>query len=72
MSSPFLTEYNEEKERRLARDEAAMLGRAEEKKRTVEAMLKRNYPLEAIIDISSLSAEAIRNIAQSLGIAVVS
>lgn len=76
MSSPFLSEYNYEKERQLAREEAAMLGReegqAEEKKRTVEAMLKRNYPLEAIIDISSLSADAIRAIAQSLGISVVS
>ena len=80
----YLTEYNEEKERQLAREEAAMLGReegraegreegqAEEKKRTVEAMLRENLPLPLIEKISSLSADAIGTIAQSLGISVVS
>ena len=92
MSSPFLSEYNYEKERQLAREEAAMLGReegraegreegraegreegqAEEKKRTVEAMLRENLPLPLIEKISSLSADAIGTIAQSLGISVVS
>ena len=63
----YLTEYNEEKERRLEREE----GRAEEKERVAADMLRGNYPLSAIMDISKLAEDAIRSIAQSLGIAVV-
>ena len=95
----YLTEYDEEKERRLAREEAARIGRdeglaaglaegratglaegraegladghREANERVASDMLRENLPLALIAKISQLSEEAIRNIAQSLGISVV-
>ena len=82
----YLTEYDEEKERRLAREEAARIGhdeglaaglaegRAEglaaEKERVASDMLRENFPIDMIEKISKLSEDAIRKIAQSLGITV--
>ena len=74
----YLTEYDEEKERRLAREEAASIGRAEgraeglaaEKERVASDMLRENFPLAMIEKISKLSEDAIRKLAQSLGITV--
>ena len=82
----YLTEYDEEKERRLAREEAARLGRAEGlaagrseglaagrnevNERVASDMLRENFPLAMIEKISRLSEDAIRKLAQSLGITV--
>ena len=75
----YLTEYDEEKERRLAREEAAMIGREEgrvegadaEKKRVAAEMLKERMPMSLIGKISALSEQAIMEIARSLGIEAV-
>ena len=75
----YLTEYDEEKERRLACEEASMIGReegraegrAEANERVATDMLRENFPLAMIEKISRLSEEAIRKLAQSLGIAIV-
>ena len=72
----FLTEYDEEKElanlRQEERKEGIKIGREEghsaEKERTANAMLKRNYPLEAIIDITQLTENTILTLAENLGI----
>ena len=79
MKSRYLTEYDEEKERRLACEEASMIGReegraegrAEANERVATDMLRENFPLAMIEKISRLSEEAIRKIAQSLGITLV-
>lgn len=78
MKSRYLTEYDEEKERRLAREEAAMIahkeGRAEAlseaNNRVATDMLKDNYPISAIEKISRLPEYTIRELAQSLEITV--
>ena len=91
----YLTEYDEEKERRLAREEAARIGhkeglaagraegrvagraeglaagRREVNERVASDMLRENMPLAMIEKISKLSEDAIRKLAQSLGITVV-
>ena len=98
----YLTEYDEEKERRLAREEAARIGhdeglaaglaagraeglaagrseglvagRAEglheANERVASDMLREKFPIDMIEKISKLSEDAIRKLAQSLGITV--
>ena len=44
---------------------------AEANERAATDMLKKNYPLDAIKDISRLPESAIRKLAKSLGVAVV-
>ena len=78
----FLTEYDKEREfellRREERREAKKELRQEVQKeveiefseRIAKDMLKKNYPLDAIKDISKLSEAAIRKLAKSIGVAV--
>ena len=47
------------------------IAEAEVNERVATDMLKKNYPLEAIKDISRLPESAIRKLAKSLGVAVV-
>lgn len=76
----YLTEYDEEKERKNersegreeGREEGLAEGRNEERSRFVSEMLKRNLPLTLIEEISQLSKDAIRSIAQNIGVSVVS
>ena len=68
----YLTEYDEEKERKHERSEGRAEGRSEEKSRFVSEMLRRNLPLTLIEEISQLSKDAIRSIAQNIGVSVVS
>ena len=95
----YLTEYDEEKERKLAQKEAREEGFEEgreegfeegreegrkkglkeglkegqhkEKERVATDMLKKNFPLAVVKEISRLSDDAIRAIAANLGIAVI-
>ena len=70
----LLTEYDEEtvlaQERKEAAKEAEI--RTENKVREAVAtdMIRKNYPLEAIKDISKLPEAAIRKLAESMGVAV--
>ena len=82
----YLTEYDAEKERKLAREEAHEVGRAEglalgraegraeglaeEKHHVVSAMLQKNFPLSLIEEISRLSRDAILKIADNIGVSV--
>ena len=66
--SRYLTEYNEEKERRLEREEGRAEGFDEAITKVVSEMLKKNLPVSLIRDICCLSENAIRSIARSLGI----
>ena len=70
----FLTEWNQEKvlaqERRDSIRQGIKQGINQEKERVATDMLRENYPLSAISKISKLSEEAIRKIANNLGIAV--
>ena len=52
------------------REEGLAEGISEEKQRVASDMLKDNYPLSAIQKISRLSEDAIRNIANSLGLTI--
>ena len=49
---------------------ALRLTEAEVNERVAKDMLKKNYPLDAIKDISKLSETAIRKLAKSIGVAV--
>ncbi|MBQ9256388.1 MAG: hypothetical protein IJ181_04625, partial [Acidaminococcaceae bacterium] len=62
----LLTEYDEEKVLAQERKET------ENKVREAVAtdMIRKNYPLEAIKDISKLPEAAIRKLAESMGVAV--
>ena len=66
----FLTEYDEEREKELLRREERRETEKEINERVATDMLKKNYPLEAIKDISKLSEAAIRKLAKSIGVAV--
>lgn len=74
----YLTDYNEEKERRLLREEyreeglqeGREEGMLEEKEATVAVMLRKNLPLNLIGEVSRLSEDAVRAIALRLGITV--
>ena len=66
----LLTEYDEEKVLAQERKEAEI--RTENKVREAVAtdMIRKNYPLEAIKDISKLPEVTIRKLAESMGVAV--
>ena len=66
----FLTEYDEEKMKEQERKEAFADGVAEANERVATDMLKEKLPLKTITKISKLSEERIRQIAKSLGVAV--
>ena len=66
----FLTEYDEEKMKEQERKEAFADGVAEVNERVATDMLKEKLPLKTITKISKLSEERIRQIAKSLGVAV--
>ena len=67
----FLTEYNEEKLRQFEREEGREEGREEEKVRVVTDMLKKNFPISLIGEISQLSENVILGLAEKLGISAV-
>ena len=52
------------------RDEGKAEGKREEKERVAMDMLKENLPIQLITKISTLSENAIRNLATALGIAI--
>ena len=70
----FLTEWDQEKvlaqERRDSIKQGINQGINQANERVATDMLRENYPLSAISKISKLSEEAIRKIANNLGIAV--
>ena len=70
----YLTEYDEEEERKLGREEAREEGREEGIRENSEhvaaTMLRKNFPLPLIEEISQLSEDVIRNIAANLGISI--
>ena len=66
----FLTEYDKEREFELLRREERRETEAEVNERVAKDMLKKNYPLDAIKDISRLSEDTIRKLAKSIGVAV--
>jgi hypothetical protein len=70
----LLTEYDKERELELLRleerREAKKELEAEVNERVAKDMLKKNYPLDAIKDISRLSETHIRRLAKNLGVAV--
>ena len=70
----FLTEYDEEREKELLRREERRVTRQETEKEIRESvatdMLKEKMPLETIKRISRLSEDKIRQLAKSLGVAV--
>ena len=70
----FLTEYDEEREKELLRREERRVTRQETEKeineRVATDMLKEKMPLETIRKISRLSEEKIRQLAKSIGVAV--
>lgn len=67
----YLTEYNEEKERQLAREEAREEAINEDRKRVAADMLKDGEPLTKIVKYSKLAENTILALAQSLGFAVI-
>ena len=70
----LLTEYDEEKvlaqERKEAAKEAEIRTENKVNERVATDMIRKNYPLEAIKDISKLPEAAIRKLAESMGVAV--
>ena len=67
----FLTEYDEEKMKEQERKEAFADGVEEANQTTAEDMLRDGEPLAKILKYSRLPEERIRQIAQSLGVAVI-
>ena len=66
----FLTEYDEERERELLRREERRETEKEIREDVAKDMLKAKMPIELIRKISKLSDEHIRQIAKSIGVAV--
>ena len=66
----FLTEYDEEREKELLRREERRETEKEIRESVATDMLKKHYPLDAIKDISKLPEAAIRQLAKSIGVAV--
>ena len=67
----FLTEYNEEKVKEQEREEGAKLKEAEVREQVATDLLKEGgQTISFISRISKLSEDAVRKLAQSLGIAV--
>ena len=62
----FLTEYDQEKVLEQGRREAAN----DERRRVAMDMLKKNLPLSLIAEISKLSEEAIRKLADKIGVTI--
>ncbi|MBQ9897615.1 MAG: hypothetical protein IJM40_09930 [Synergistaceae bacterium] len=67
----FLSEYDEEKERRLAKREAREEEREEVRRAFISNMIKEKMPLNLIKKISQLPEDYILSIAESLGVSVV-
>ncbi|MBR1438864.1 MAG: hypothetical protein IJ587_10050 [Synergistaceae bacterium] len=67
----YLTEYDEEKERKLWMEEAREEAIRENSEHVAAAMLRKNFPLNLIEEISQLSEDVIRTIAANLGISLV-
>ena len=63
----FLTEWNQEKVLEQERRDTEY----QTNKRVARDMLKKNYPLEAIKDISKLSESVIRNLAKTMGVTII-
>ena len=66
----FLTEYDEEREKELLRREERRVTEKEIRESVATDMLKEKMPLETIKRISRLSENKIRQLAKSLGVAV--
>ena len=66
----FLTEYDKEREFELLRREERRETESTVREEVAKDMLKKNYPLDAIKDISKLSEAAICKLAKSIGVAV--
>lgn len=66
----LLTEYDEEKVLAQERKEAEIRTENRINERVATDMIRKNYPLEAIKDISKLPEAAIRKLAESMGVAV--
>ena len=66
----LLTEFDEEKFKRVSHRNGVREGREEKAVETAINMLKKKYPLDAIKDISRLSEAHIRKLAKSLGVVV--
>lgn len=67
----FLTEYNQERVLEQERRESIKLGINQANERVATDMLKKNLPLSLIEEISKLSEETIRSIANSIGISII-
>ena len=66
----FLTEYDKEREFELLRREERRETEAEVNERVAKDMLREKLPLETIKRVSRLSEDAIRKLANSIGVAV--
>ncbi|MBQ7416748.1 MAG: hypothetical protein IJV18_01430 [Acidaminococcaceae bacterium] len=66
----LLTEYDEEKVLAQERKETEIRTENKVNERVATDMIRKNYPLEAIKDISKLPEAAIRKLAESMGVAV--
>ena len=66
----LLTEYDEEKVLAQERKETEIRTENRINERVATDMIRKNYPLEAIKDISKLPEAAIRKLAESMGVAV--
>ena len=66
----FLTEYDQEKVLAKERSDSMKQGIQLANKRVATDMLKKNLPLSLIVEISKLSEDTIRNIANSLGLTI--
>ena len=62
----FLTEYDQEKVLEQERRDTAN----NERKRVAADMLRKNLPLSLIAEISKLSEDAIRKLADNLGLTI--
>ena len=66
----FLTEYDQDKVLAQERRDSMKQGIELANERVATDMLRDNYPLSAIVKISKLSEDVIRNLAHSLGLTV--
>ena len=71
----FLTEYDEQEILRQEREEAIQegihVGIDKANERVAKDMLKKNFPIQIIEEISRLSENVIRGIALNLGLSIV-
>ena len=66
----FLTEYDQEKVLGQERRDSFKQGIAHTNERVAADMLKKNLPLSLIAEISKLSEDVIRKIADNLGLTI--